>query len=475
MPTSIPKARLAARPFGYIITRAQAFGPAAFAREEGEGRPLGPEVIAPTRYIYMDVNQIVSVVVFVAALAVIISEKVHRALVALVGAVLLLSLHVLSFEQAMGHLDLNTLGVLLGMMLFVAVVKLSGVFEYMAVKCAHVAKGSPWKIMMLFVLLTAVFSAFLDNVTTVLLMGPVTLTLCKLLKVNPVPFFIAEIMASNIGGTATLIGDPPNIMIGSAAGFQFADFIVYDAPVVVVILALLIVTFYFMYGRKMRADAQATEEVMQLVPADYIKDRRLLRISAVMMALVVVGFMLHGTFGLESSVIALGAAGLILFISRESIEHALSQVEWTTLAFFAGLFVIVGAMTETGVIGMLAQGLVDVTGGDVFLTMLVLVFASAVVSAFLDNIPFVATMIPILISMEATGMDVTPLWWAVSLGACLGGNGSLIGASANVVLSDISKKNGHEITFVQFLKVGFPIMLGSVAVAAVYLMLRFPA
>ena len=416
-----------------------------------------------------------SVAVFVIALAVIISEKVHRALVAIAGAVLLIALHVIPFDTAMGHLDLNTLGVLFGMMLFVAVVKLSGIFEYMAVKCAHAAKGSPWKIMMLFVLLTAVFSAFLDNVTTVLLMGPVTLTLCKLLRVNPVPFFIAEILASNIGGTATLIGDPPNIMIGSAAGFEFADFIVYDAPVVLVILALLLVAFYFMYGRKMHADAEATAEVMDLAPADYIKDRRLLRISVGMMVLVVAGFMLHGALGLESSVIALGAAAIILLVSRESIEHALSQVEWTTLAFFAGLFVIVGAMTATGVIDMLAQWLIDLTGGDVFLTMLVLVFASAVVSAFLDNIPFVATMIPILLSMEASGMDVAPLWWAVSLGACLGGNGSLIGASANVVLSDISKKNGYEITFVQFLKVGFPIMLGSVAVAAVYLMLRFPA
>ena len=416
-----------------------------------------------------------SVAVFVIALAVIISEKVHRALVAIAGAVLLIALHVIPFDTAMGHLDLNTLGVLFGMMLFVAVVKLSGIFEYMAVKCAHAAKGSPWKIMMLFVLLTAVFSAFLDNVTTVLLMGPVTLTLCKLLRVNPVPFFIAEILASNIGGTATLIGDPPNIMIGSAAGFEFADFIVYDAPVVLVILALLLVAFYFMYGRKMHADAEATAEVMDLAPADYIKDRRLLRISVGMMVLVVAGFMLHGALGVESRVIARGAAAIILLVSRESIEHALSQVEWTTLAFFAGLFVIVGAMTETGVIGMLAQWLIDLTGGDVFLTMLVLVFASAVVSAFLDNIPFVATMIPILLSMEASGMDVAPLWWAVSLGACLGGNGSLIGASANVVLSDISKKNGYEITFVQFLKVGFPIMLGSVAVAAVYLMLRFPA
>ena len=387
---------------------------------------------------------------------------------------LLIVLNVLDFESAMEALDFNTLGVLFGMMLFVAVVKLSGIFEFLAIKCAHLAKGNPWKIMVLFVLLTAVLSAFLDNVTTVLLIGPMTITICSMLNINPVQFFIAEIMASNIGGTATLIGDPPNIMIGSAAGLDFADFIMYDAPVVVIILAVILVVFYFMYGRKMTVNAADVEEVLKLDASTYIKNKRLLKISVVMIALVVVGFMLHGALGLESSVIALGAAGIILLVSRESIDHALSNVEWTTLVFFAGLFIIVGGMEETGVINMLAQWLIDLTGGDVFITMLVLVFASAVISAFLDNIPFVATMLPILLSMEATGMDVTPLWWAVSLGACLGGNGSLIGASANVVLSDISRKNGHPITFAQFTKIGFPIMMLTVVISAVYLVIRFP-
>ena len=422
----------------------------------------------------MDTNQILSVAIFICALGLIVSEKVHRALVALVGAVLLIVLNVLDFDSAMEALDFNTLGVLFGMMLFVAVVKLAGIFEFLAIKCAHLAKGDPWKIMVLFVLLTAVLSAFLDNVTTVLLIGPMTITICSMLNVNPVQFFIAEIMASNIGGTATLIGDPPNIMIGSAAGFDFADFIIYDAPVVLIILAVIIVLFYFMYGRKMSVDAGAVDEVLKLDASTYIKNKRLLKISVVMICLVVVGFMLHGALGLESSVIALGAAGIILLVSRESIDHALSNVEWTTLVFFAGLFIIVGGMEETGVINMLAQWLIDLTGGDVFVTMLVLVFASAVISAFLDNIPFVATMLPILLSMQASGMDVTPLWWAVSLGACLGGNGSLIGASANVVLSDISKKNGHPITFAQFTKVGFPIMMLTVVISAVYLVIRFP-
>lgn len=422
----------------------------------------------------MDASQIAAIVIFVVAMAAIMTEKLHRSLVAIVGAMLLLILHVLPFEAAMEHVDFNTLGVLLGMMLFVSVVKLSGIFEYLAIKCARLAKGDPWKIMMLFVLLTAALSAFLDNVTTVLLVGPMTLTVCKLLDVNPIPFFLTEILASNIGGTATLIGDPPNIMIGSAAGFTFFDFIIYDAPVVVVILATVLVAFYFMYGRKMHVDDEHKSRILELDEHEMIKSKRLMKISIIMTILVVAGFMAHGALGIESCVIALSAAGIIMLVSGANIEEALSQVEWTTLTFFAGLFIIVGALAETGVIDMLAHGLIDTTGGNVFVTMLVLLVGSAIVSSFLDNIPFVATMIPILIAMQSTGMDVSPLWWAVSLGACLGGNGTLIGASANVVLSDISKKNGYEISFGHFLKTGFPIMLLTIVVTGLYLVLRFP-
>lgn len=426
------------------------------------------------RRCFMDVNQIVAIAVFVIVMLAIMTEKLHRSLAAITGAMLVLALHVMPFDAAMEHIDFNTLGVLLGMMLFVSVVKLSGVFEFLAIKCARLAKGDPWKIMLLFVLLTAVLSAFLDNVTTVLLIGPMTLTVCKLLDINPIPFFMTEILASNIGGTATLIGDPPNIMIGSAAGYSFFDFILYDAPAVVIILAAVLVVFYFMYGRKMHVDDEHRSRIMELDEHAQIKNQRLLKQSVVMTALVVVGFMAHGALGLESCIIALGAAGIIMLISGESIEEALSNVEWTTLSFFAGLFVIVGALAETGVIGMLANGLIDMTGGNVFITMLVLLIGSAVISSFLDNIPFVATMIPILLAMEATGMDVTPLWWAVSLGACLGGNGTLIGASANVVLSDISKKHGYEISFATFFKTGFPIMLLTILIAGVYLVVRFP-
>ena len=422
----------------------------------------------------MDLMQIVAVVVFVVAMVAIMSEKVHRALVAIVGAMILLIVHVVTFDQAMSHVDFNTLGVLLGMMLFVAVVKLSGIFEYLAIKCARLAKGNPWLVMVLFVCLTAVLSALLDNVTTVLLIGPMTVTVCRLLDLDPLPFFLAEIMASNIGGTATLIGDPPNIMIGSAAGYSFVDFILYDTPAALLSLAVMLALFYLLFGRKLHVDDAHKDALADLDEREQIKNPILLRQSVVMIALVVVGFMAHGSLGVESCVVALTAAGVLMLISGERIEEALAHVEWTTLVFFAGLFIIVGALSEVGVIGMLAQALIDVTGGSTFVAMLVLLFASAIISSFLDNIPFVATMIPILLSMEATGMDVAPLWWAVSLGACLGGNGTLIGASANVVMSDISRKNGHVITFAHFFKVGFPTMLATVAVSAIYLIVRFP-
>mgnify|MGYP002303858331 CR=1 FL=1 len=422
----------------------------------------------------MDFSQLFAIAVFVVVMAAIMTEKVHRTLAALAGTAVLLIAHVMTFETAVSHIDYNTLGVLFGMMLFVAVVRESGLFEFLAIKTAKAAKGNPWRIMVLFAVLTAVLSAFLDNVTTVLLIGPMTLTICKLLDINPIPYFLIEIMASNIGGTATLIGDPPNIMIGSAAGFTFADFIAVDAPAVLVIMAAVIAVYYVVFGRSMQVSEGDRRRVMELDEREQIHDGRLMKQSIVVLDFVVVVFMFHGTLGIESSVVAMTAAAVLLLISRRDITKALVHVEWTTLAFFAGLFIIVGGLAETGTIDAIAQGLIDVTGGNVFLTMIVLLVASAVVSSFLDNIPFVATMIPILLAMESTGMDVTPLWWAVSLGACLGGNGTLIGASANVVLSDISAKNGYTISFLQYLKVGFPIMLLTVAIAGVYLVLRFP-
>ena len=421
----------------------------------------------------MGTTQIIAIVVFVVVMVAIVTEKIHRALAAVVGAMVLLILHVVSFDAAMEHVDFNTLGVLLGMMLFVAVVKLSGLFEYLAIKCARLAKGNPWLVMVLFVCLTAVLSALLDNVTTVLLIGPMTVTVCRLLDLDPLPFFLAEIMASNIGGTATLIGDPPNIMIGSAAGYSFVDFILYDTPAALLSLAVMLALFYLLFGRKLHVDDAHKDALAGLDEREQIKNPVLLRQSVVMIILVVFAFIFHSQLHLESSTVALTAAGIMLLIGRQDVEEAIAGVEWSTLIFFTGLFIVVGGLQETGVIQIVANTLVDMTAGHMTLTILLILWVSAIISAFLDNIPFVATLIPLILTMESSGVDVAPLWWAVSLGACLGGNGTLIGASANVVLSGISNRHGFPITFASYFKVGFPLMLLSVGICTIYMLLRY--
>ncbi|MDR0888944.1 MAG: ArsB/NhaD family transporter [Coriobacteriales bacterium] len=421
----------------------------------------------------MGVEQIVSIAVFVGVMVLIVTEKVHRTLAALLGAAVILVSGILPFDAAMNHIDFNTLGVLVGMMLFVAVVRRSGLFEYIAIKAAKLAKGDPWLIMVALTIVTAVLSAFLDNVTTVLLVGPMTLMICRELKLSPVPFFVTQIMASNIGGTATLIGDPPNIMIGSGAGLTFIDFITTDAPAIILVLAATIIAFRFIYGRKLSAAEEDMWAIQQLDERESIKDRTLFIKSIVMIVLVIVAFMIHSVFNLETAVIALSAAAIMMVIGRQDVEETVLGVEWTTIGFFAGLFIVVGGMVQTGVVNMLAQWLVSITEGQDLIAMLVILLASAVISAILDNIPFVATMIPVITTMAASGVDVAPLWWALSLGACLGGNGTLIGASANVVLSGISNREGYKMTFVGYLKVGLPLMLMSIVISGVYLVFRF--
>ena len=421
----------------------------------------------------MTTIQIVSVLVFVGVMGAIISEKVHRTVAALVGAVILICVKILTVESAVEHIDFNTIGVLIGMMLFVAVVRNSGLFEFLAIKSAKIAKGNPWKIMLLFSILTAVLSAFLDNVTTVLLVGPMAITIASILGLNPVPFLLAQILASNIGGTATLIGDPPNIMIGSQAGLSFMDFILNNGPVIAVILAVTCLCFYIIYGRKMVVDQEKMNAVMQLDENKSIKDHKLLVKSVFMICVVVVGFVGHSALGVESSVIALGCAVIMMLIGRQDIGEVILGVEWSTILFFVGLFIVVGGMVDTGVITMLGNLLFEVTGGNALMMMLLILWVSAFLSAILDNIPFCATMIPMILSLQADGMDVTALWWALSLGACLGGNGTLIGASANVVLSGISAKHGHPITFMRYLKIGLPMMILSVVISTIYLLIRF--
>lgn len=421
----------------------------------------------------MTSQQIIAIVIFLVTMVTVMTEKVHRAVAAMAGAVLMILFHILDLSDCVSHVDVNTLGVLVGMMIFVAVVKQSGIFEYVAIKSAKLAKGKPWRIMVSFVLITAILSAFLDNVTTVLLVGPMTLAITGILKINPIPYMISEILASNMGGTATLIGDPPNIMIGSAAKLGFLDFLFNTGTPVVIILALTLLCFRFLYVKEMQVDQEAMDKVMSLDENVAIHDKTLMIKSLVVMALVVLGFILHSQTGIQSGVVALTGAVIILLIGKQDAEEIILSVEWPTILFFIGLFVVVGGLQEVGVINMLAQTMINATQGNMVMSLLIVLWASAFISAFLDNIPFVATMIPLILTMGQSGINITPLWWALSLGACLGGNGTLIGASANVVLSSISTKNGYPITFKSFTKIGFPIMLMSVAISTVWLLLRF--
>lgn len=422
----------------------------------------------------MSTEQWIAVIIFLVTMAAIMTELIHRAVAAISGAALLILSHILTVEESMAYVDINTIGVLIGMMLFVAIVKNSGIFEYIAIKSAKLAKGRPWAIMVAFMLITAFLSAFLDNVTTVLLVGPMTLAITKILGVNPVPYLMTQILASNIGGTATLIGDPPNIMIGSAAGLSFVDFISNTGLAVIVVLAVTILCFYFIYRRHLTVDEEAIANVMKLDEKKAIKDRSLLIKSIVLLIAVALGFIFHGQLNIESCMIALTAAIIMLLIGKQDAEDIILSVEWSTILFFIGLFVTVGGLQKVGIIDWLANALIDVTKGDMAIAMIVILWVSAIVSSFLDNIPFVATLIPMILTMQATsGTDVTPLWWALSLGACLGGNGTLIGASANVVLSGIGNKNGYPITFKNYIKVGFPLMIVSIIISTAFLLIKF--
>ena len=392
---------------------------------------------------------------------------------ALVGAVLLLLTHVLTVDGAMEFVDVNTVGVLVGMMLFVAVVKNSGLFEYIAIRAAKFTRGQPIATLIMFTIITTVLSAFLDNVTTVLLIGPMAIAITQILEINPVPFLITQAIASNLGGTATLIGDPPNIMIGSAAGLSFMDFVMNTGVVVLIVLVIYCLLFSVMYRKELVVKEENMQKVMKLDENLAIKDKGLLIKSVVMIVLVVVAFIFHDQLGVESATVALTAAGIMLLIGHQDAEEIVLGVEWSTILFFIGLFVVVGGLNSTGIISAAANWLLALIDNNLVVAMMLILWASAILSAFLDNIPFVAAMIPLIMTMGDSGMNIMPLWWALSLGACLGGNGSLIGASANVVLAGIGAKNGHPITFAKFLKVGFPLMLISIVISTIYLLVRF--
>lgn len=417
-------------------------------------------------------TQIISILIFIAVILSIITEKIDRTVAAISGAVLMILTHVLTLDQSISYIDFNTIGVLLGMMIVVSIVKNSGLFEYIAIYAAKKSKGNPWKIMVYFILITAILSALLDNVTTVLLVGPMIIVICQILNINPIPFLVTQIIASNVGGTATLIGDPPNIMIGSAANLSFSDFIINVGPAVVIIMCFVIIYFKIIYKKSIPDVANETC-ITSLDEEKTIQDKPLLYKSICVLCLLLLGFIFHSKLHIESSIIALSGACIMLIIGKQDTSEIINNIEWGTIIFFIGLFIVVGGLSETGVINNLAQLLINITKGNATYTMCLILWISAIVSSFLDNIPFVATLIPLILTMESQGINVMPLWWATSLGACLGGNGTLIGASANIVLANIGEKHGYNISFKKYFKVGFPVMLLTVIISTIYLLLKY--
>jgi Na+/H+ antiporter NhaD/arsenite permease-like protein len=433
----------------------------------------------------------IATIIFVVTYAVIISERLERAVVALAGAALMIAFGVLDQEQALNAIDPNTLALLIGMMIIINVLKRTGVFRYAGWRTAIAFKGDPWRMMVGFALFTAFSSAFLDNVTTILLMLPVTIAICDDLKLDARPFMITQVIASNIGGTATLIGDPPNILIGSATGLSFVDFLVNLAPVVIVLIPLMLGGFWFLYARGDELGMVGAEQRHTLAVADarvHLGDIRLLRRSLIVLGLTILGFILHSVLHYEAGTIAMFGAVLLLLISRLEIHPILAEVEWPTIFFFIGLFILVGGIEAVGLLDKIANRAVSLTDGNVLFTALILIWFAGIASAIVDNIPAVATLIPLTYAIArlmfpelshldnaefAAHPDVAPLWWSLALGACLGGNGTLVGASANVVAVGIAERRNEPIGFWGFTRVGAPFALVSLIVSSVYVWLRY--
>lgn len=425
----------------------------------------------------MEQQAIWAIGIFLLVYGLIISEKIHRTILAMLGAIVMVVMGIVDQETALHHIDFNTIGLLVGMMMIVGITAETGLFKYAAVKSAKLAKGKPRRILVALFVITAVASAFLDNVTTVLLMVPVTFSITRQLRINPLPFLMSQIIASNVGGTATLIGDPPNIMIGSAVKeLTFMSFISNLTPVIIIIMLAYIPLFLLMFGKQIKSTPELQQSIMDMDEKAMITDHKLLRKCLIVLGLTITGFFLHQLLQLESATVALAGAFLLLLLTggEHMLEKAFHSVEWITIFFFIGLFVLVSGLVETGVIAELAAKAIELTGGDVLKSSMMILWVSAIASAFLDNIPFVATMIPLIQEMGQMGItNLEPLWWSLALGACLGGNGTLIGASANLIVAGLAGKEGYPITFMKYLKVGFPLMLLSIVISSVYLYLRY--
>lgn len=410
-------------------------------------------------------------------------EKIPKVTIALLGGALTILLGLVSQTKALGDginphyfinfIDFNVIFLLVSMMVIVSITTRSGVFNWIANELLKFTKGHPVKVLCALGLFTAITSAFLDNVTTVILIMPITFAIAKKLDIDPIPFLLTEIFSSNIGGTATLIGDPPNIIIGSAGGLSFIDFVKELTPVILVIMCVVITILAFIFRKKLHASQDKMDEVAQIDNSHTITDKALMIRSTLVLALVILGFMLHDVTHIETCVVAmLGASILLIF---EKPNEILQDVEWNTIFFFIGLFIIIGGLEASGGIKLMAEWILKVTQGSQTATSMIILWASGVISGIIDNIPYTATMAPMLVEIEKT-MGATyayPLWWALSLGACLGGNMTIIGAAANVIVSENAAKSGHPISFMRFLKYGIAVVAISLTISSAYIYLRF--
>lgn len=438
----------------------------------------------------MHTSFVAATAIFILSYALIISDRVHKAAVALAGASFMVILGILDQREAFRSeefgIDWNVILLLISMMVMVNLMKPTGIFEYIAIKGAKIGRGEPVSILAIFAVVTAVLSALLDNITTVLLICPVTMLIADVLEVDPFPYLISCVIASNIGGAATLIGDPPNIMIASKTGLGFMDFIYNLTPVIVVIMAVYILAIKLMWGKRLRTKDELKKKIMEMREKDAVKDPAMLKKSLCVITAVMAGFVFHGTLGIQPATIALFGAGLLLLLSKdEDIHRAFSEVEWPTIFFFMGLFIIVGGIAKVGLIKMVSTRVIDLTHGNMFATSMIVMWFSAFASSIVDNIPYVATINPLIIDMakqiwpDKTGgqllqhPDLMPVWWSLALGACLGGNGTIIGASANVVIAGMSERSGRKISFMRFMAYGMPVMILTVLISTLYVWLRY--
>ena len=410
--------------------------------------------------------------IFLITYALIVTERVHRTVSALLGGVAVILLGVLSQEEAFHAIDWNVIFLLLGMMVIASVLQETGLFQWIAIQAVKLGKGDPFRILVILSAVIAVSSALLDNVTIVVLAAPVVLFVAARLRVSPTPFLIAGILASNIGGTATLVGDPPNLLIGSAAGIDFLTFAANLAPISLLILIVFLGLSWFLFGKDLRGGRSSALDIEALEAEALIADRSLLRKTLVVTAGVIVGFLLHGALHLEPATIALAGATILLLWGRSDPNHILREIEWTTLAFFIGLFITVEAIVQVGIIEAVAEAALRLTGGSLPLTSMLLLWGSAIGSGIVDNIPYTATMIPVVENLGQS-MPIMPLWWSLALGACLGGNATLVGAAANVVVANLAEKSGHPISFKRFLGYGLVITVMSLLLATGYVWLRY--